>query len=95
MRQGRLEEWKKYFNGIASKRVQKRKRHSYYWKDITAYCDYFSHESLSVLEVGCGTGELLHGLRAAKKTGIDFSSEMISIAKQQYPEINFIEMSAE
>ena len=95
MKKGRVEEWKKYFDGIAAKRVQKRKKHSYYWKDITKYCDYFAHEDCTVLEVGCGTGELLNGIRAKSKTGIDFSGEMINIAKEQYPDINFIEMSAE
>lgn len=84
-----------HFEKIAPKRVRKRKSHSYYWDDITYYCNYFSHESISVLEVGCGTGELLNDIRAAKKTGIDFSPAMIAEAKNRFPEISFQVMNAE
>jgi len=83
-----------YFNSIAHKQVEYRKRRSYYWDSITKYCDYYIHPDLSVLEIGCGTGDLLAKLRAADKTGVDFSPEMIEIAKTQYPNIDFEVMDA-
>ncbi len=83
-----------YFENIASKRPAIRKRNHYYWNDITKYCDYFINENCSVLEIGCGTGELLAGLKSTTKTGIDFSEKMIEIAKSAYPEINFEVMDA-
>jgi len=87
--------YKEYFDSLASIRVRDRKRHSYYWDSITKYCNYFSHESNSVLEVGCGTGELIHDIIGKRKVGIDFSEKMISIAKGQFPEIDFRVMPAE
>lgn len=84
-----------YFNQIAGKRVLQRKLHSYYWNEITRYCDYFSHETLSVLEIGCGTGELLNSIKGREKTGIDFSPAMINIATKQFPDIEFKIMAAE
>src|SRR5688500_12613524 len=84
-----------YFESIASKRVSDRKKHSYYWNDITQYIDYFSHPELKVLEVGCGTGELLNEIRAEMKTGIDFSPSMIEIAKKRFPNLDFHVMPAE
>lgn len=84
-----------HFEKIAPTRVSKRKSHAYYWNDITYYCNYFSHETISVLEVGCGTGELLNEIRADKKTGIDFSSSTIEIAKNRFPGISFHLMNAE
>ncbi len=87
--------YQEYFDRLAEHRVRIRKRHRYYWNEITRYCNYFSHETLSVLEIGCGTGELIGGIKAAKKTGIDFSEKMISIARRQYPDVDFKTMAAE
>ena len=76
-----------HFEKIAAKRVKERNRHSYYWNDITFFCDYFSLDTLSVLEVGCSTGELLNCIRAKRKVGIDYSSSIIEIARKQFPAI--------
>ncbi len=51
------------------------------------------HEGVSVLDVACGTGVLIPDY--AKRnvtdiTGIDISSNMVKIAKQKFPQINFI-----
>jgi SAM-dependent methyltransferase len=78
-----------YFNKIAKDRISYRKKRSYYWNYITRYCNYFIHDDNSVLELGCGTGELLAQVKGIKKTGIDFSEIMISEAKKQYPDLNF------
>lgn len=83
-----------YFEAIAPKRKKIRNRHRYYWNDITNYVQYFVHENSSVLEVGCGTGEMLHELVAAKKTGIDYSEAMIAQAKASYPELDLRVMNA-
>ncbi len=87
--------YKEYFNSLAPNRVADRKRHSYYWNDITKYCNYFSHEAISVLEVGCGTGELLHEIKGKRKVGIDFSEKMIDIARGRFSDVEFHVMAAE
>ena len=69
-----------YFDSIAPRRQKKRKINRYYWKDITQYCNYFAHNDHSVLEIGCGTGELLNDIKANKKVGIDYSPKMIENA---------------
>ncbi|HKR05688.1 MAG TPA: bifunctional class I SAM-dependent methyltransferase/glycosyltransferase family 2 protein [Bacteroidia bacterium] len=84
-----------YFNKVAQRRLAMRKKHSYYWEEITEYCNYFSHETLSVLEIGCGTGELLHEIKGKRKVGIDFSPAMIEKAKSQFPGLEFRVMAAE
>ncbi len=86
---------KKYFNTIAPTRIKQRKAKSYYWNDITNYCDYFIHEDISVLEIGCGTGELLNEIKAKNKVGIDFSELMIENAKRQFPNLDVRLMAAE
>ncbi len=43
----------------------------------------------SVLEIGCGSGELLKHIPAARKVGIDISSRQIEAARQNVPEAEF------
>ena len=48
----------------------------------------------AVLEVGCGTGDLLAALKPAFAVGLDFSQEMVSRAKARHPSIHFINSDA-
>lgn len=84
-----------YFDSLAETRVAYRKSRSYYWNSVTRQCDYFMHPDLSVLEVGCGTGELLAQVKGSRKVGIDFSAGMIEKASAQFPNIEFHVMNAE
>jgi len=72
-----------YFNALAAGR-KKRRFSAYYWQEITDYCNYFSHEDNSVLEIGCGNGDLLANIGGSKKTGIDFSEGFINWAKEKH-----------
>jgi SAM-dependent methyltransferase len=78
-----------YFNESARTRIRYRKRKSYYWNSITKYCDFFIYPENSILEIGCGTGELIDKVRGKKKSGVDFSPVMIGEAKKQFPNIDF------
>ncbi len=86
---------KEYFDRIAVRRKGKGHQYSYYWDDITRFCNYFAHEDISVLEVGCGSGELLAGVAAKRKVGLDFSPVMIENAKERFKDIDFRVMAAE
>ncbi len=90
-----VNELRSYFERLSTDRAAIRKRHSYYWNDITYFCDYFSHEDYSVLEIGCGTGELISSIRGKEKTGIDFSEGMIKVASDRFQDVDFKVMSAE
>ncbi len=83
-----------FFERTARSRVSYRKRHSYYWDSITDYINYYVREDDSILEVGCGTGELLGRIGGREKMGIDFSQAMIEGAKAQFPSIHFEHMDA-
>src|ERR1017187_7138863 len=49
----------------------------------------------SVLEVGCGSGELLGRLRAKRKVGIDLSERQIEAARERSPDCEFQVQAAE
>ncbi len=84
-----------HFNEVAHTWIAYRKKRTYYWNSITRLCNYFIPPDHKVLEIGCATGDLLGGLQAKEKTGIDFSSKMIALAKEQFPGIRFEVMQAE
>ncbi len=86
---------REYFDQTAQTRIRYRKGKSYYWDSITEYCNFFIDETASVLEIGCGTGELIAKVKGRHKTGIDFSGKMIEEAKKQFPDIEFICCPAE
>lgn len=89
------EAFRESFDNLAEKRVRYRKRRSYYWDDISRYCDYFISSDHSVLEIGSGTGELLGYVKGRRKMGVDFSEAMVIEARKQYPDVTFEVMDAE
>ena len=64
---------------------------------LLEYYRYHIPRGSRVLEIGSGTGELLAGLEPALGVGVDFSPEMVRIAREQFPGANlqFVEQAAE
>src|SRR6202035_2181912 len=51
----------------------------------------YSPTASSLLELGCGTGAVLHGLSAVTSlAGMDISSNMLDIARARLPGVQFI-----
>jgi len=79
-----------YFNAAAKTRDWWRKRNWYYHKELEKFFSFIIPKDKSVLEIGCGTGDLVAKLKPKIGVGIDISEEMIKIAKQKYPQYEFI-----
>jgi len=84
-----------HFEKLASTYTKYKKRFSYYWNDIISYLNYFLTQDLSILDIGCGTGDTLNKLKGKRKLGIDISPKMIEQAKKNYSNIEFQVMDAE
>ncbi len=84
-----------HFDDTAENYLQYRKRFSYYGKDIENYLNFFTTETDSILEIGCGCGETIGNLKGKQKTGIDFSPKMIDVAKATFTNVDFYVMDAE
>lgn len=54
-----------------------------------AYLRFLVPEGASVLEVGCGTGEVLACLKPSRGVGIDLSPAMIQRARERHPYLEF------
>jgi len=83
------------FNKLAAERETWIKKNRYYYEDQTRYYRFLVSEGLSVLELGCGTGDLLHALRPRRGVGVDFSGEMVKRARERYPDLEFREADIE
>jgi len=84
-----------YFDNLASNRLKWKKRNRYYHRLLEKYFCFFIPKQSKVIEIGCGTGELLDRVNPSYGVGIDFSEKMITLAKLQFPKINFIVSDAE
>lgn len=60
-----------------------------YRRWLAHYYNLLIPPDASVLEVGCGTGELLSQIRATRKTGVDLSPTQIETARRRMPEGRF------
>ncbi|NOX47629.1 MAG: glycosyltransferase [Chlorobi bacterium] len=78
-----------YFEQLATKRDKWKKRNRFYHKTLQKHFSFIIPEGSKVLELGCGTGDLLDSVKPSVGVGIDFSEKMISIAKGKYPRLEF------
>ncbi len=65
-------------------------RNSYFHGNDHRYMRFLVPEGLRVLELGCGTGQLLAALKPSRGVGIDFSEGMIEIARRNHPDCEFV-----
>ena len=81
------EEIIKRFDALAEKRHYWKNRNRYYYSYQEKYFRFLVPEEQSILELGCGTGDLLNALKPKRGVGIDFSTEMIHLARNKYPHL--------
>ncbi|MBZ5602896.1 MAG: glycosyltransferase [Acidobacteriia bacterium] len=68
---------------------------SYYHRRLAEIYCYLIPPGSSVLELGCGEGDLLAALQPGVGVGVDFAPQMIATASRRYPDLHFAEASAE
>ena len=83
------EDMARRFDALAAKRQYWKDLNRYYYDEQEKYFRFLVPKGLSILELGCGTGDLLNMLKPKRGVGIDFSPHMLDIAKKQYPDLEF------
>ena len=61
----------------------------YYQKLLRNFFAFLVPPGLRVLELGCGTGELLAAVKPLRGVGVDFSAAVIEEAKNRHPQLQF------
>jgi 2-polyprenyl-3-methyl-5-hydroxy-6-metoxy-1,4-benzoquinol methylase len=77
------------FNVLAAQRVYWQKRSRYYYEEQVRYNRFLVPEGVSVLEIGCGLGDLLASVKPSKGLGLDLSEAMVKEASLRHPFLEF------
>jgi SAM-dependent methyltransferase len=75
---------------LAESRDQWIKKNSYFYNNDHSYMKFLVGENARVLELGCGTGQLLNALNPSYGIGVDLSANMVDMAQKNYPNLEFI-----
>ncbi|MDB4699028.1 bifunctional class I SAM-dependent methyltransferase/glycosyltransferase family 2 protein [Candidatus Latescibacteria bacterium] len=79
----------KHFDGRAADRRPKLLQFRHYHKQLIDYLRFLVPPGASVLELGCGSGEILNALEPAKGVGVDLSEQMVEKARAKFPHLEF------
>lgn len=85
----------KHFDIIAKDYDYFKKRNWYYYKNLKSLYSQLIPTGKTVLEIGCGTGDLISELQCKKGVGLDISSQMVEIARQKHPDLEFVASTVE
>lgn len=90
-------EVKKHYDLLSTKIEKLKSKNPYFHKEIERFYKFNIPENSIVLEIGCGIGDLLASVNPSIGFGIDFSENLIKIAKKRHPKPNlkFFVMAAE
>ena len=73
------------FDQLAPERERWLRRNNYFYAADQAYMRFLIPTGARVLEIGCGTGQLLAALKPSRAVGLDLSPEMIRMAREKHP----------
>ena len=79
----------------SSQQIQFRQRNRTYYADLERLHQLLVPPGLRVLEVGCGTGDLLAHLQPAHGVGIELNPEVAAVARERHPELRILATNAE
>jgi ubiquinone/menaquinone biosynthesis C-methylase UbiE len=74
---------------LATERDRWIAKNAFYYEDDWRYMQFLVPPGQRVLELGCGTGQLLAALNPSHGVGIDISERMIAVARQNFPSLDF------
>ncbi|MCB0667253.1 MAG: glycosyltransferase [Saprospiraceae bacterium] len=81
---------KNYYQNIAEQSDRLKRKNKFYYRTLERLYTRIIPVGSTVLEIGCGTGDLLNAVRPGKGYGVDFAPKMVEIDKKKYPQFHFI-----
>jgi SAM-dependent methyltransferase len=79
----------RYWDQVAAIRDRWKGLGGAYHRRLTRIYRFLVPPGRRVLDLGCGRGDLLAALQPSRGVGIDFSPEMIELARQAHPSLEF------
>jgi SAM-dependent methyltransferase len=86
--------WRAYFARAARERPAHPTARDFMAEDLRQTLARLIPSDASVLEVGCGAGDLLAGLPHATRVGVDLLPEVVEEARRRHPGLSFHERDA-
>lgn len=83
-----------HWDQVARKRDSWRGMGIWYHRRLMEIYKFLVSPNQRILEIGCGTGDLLANLSPSHGVGIDFSPEMIARARRRHPKLEFHQLDA-
>src|SRR5215471_15615760 len=83
------------FDRYAPERERWVAKNAAYYRAIERLVAFCVPPGASVLDIGCGTGDLLAALRPSEGVGVDLSPKLIDRAREKHPDLQFIVADAE
>jgi ubiquinone/menaquinone biosynthesis C-methylase UbiE len=90
-RQRRISEYDRF----AGERDRWRAKNAGYYRGIERLVRFVVPPNASVLEIGCGTGDLLAALKPREGVGVDIAPRLIDEARQKHAQLEFVVADAE
>jgi len=72
-----------------------RRKNRYYYEEVERIVRFHVPQGASVLEIGCGSGDLLAALAPSRGIGVDLSPKTVEIARSKHPGLTFLVGDAE
>jgi SAM-dependent methyltransferase len=83
------------FDRLAVQAERWRRRTRGYHRLVESVARFHVPPGQSVLEIGCGSGDLLAALRPSVGVGVDVSAGMVGLARSRHPELSFEQVAGE
>ncbi len=80
---------RRHWDGVAA-RLERFGPNRYYHRRLRDVFVAHVPSGQRVLEIGCGTGELLASVKPSYGLGVDFSEPMVAEARRRHPALNFV-----
>ncbi len=71
-----------------------RSRNRYYYRQLYAFVQFVVPPGQRVLELGCGSGDLLDAVKPAFGVGLDMSHARLAAARRKFPHLHFLQSDA-
>ncbi|MGB7084362.1 MAG: glycosyltransferase [Phormidesmis sp.] len=84
-----------HFNRIAPELDKWHRINRYYYEDLARLHQFLIPAGSRVLEIGCGTGDLLRATQPKVGVGVDISPTTVNTAQRNYPHLRFYCADAE